>query len=248
MSHFSVLVVGLNPKEQLAPFQENNMGDCPQEYLKFKDRTEELKEESLEIIDEHENPEAIGKTRLEYYGKGNFDCFVKEWDGMDLDSLTGKYGYWENPNAKWDWYQEGGRYSDRLLLKSGKRANRGDIDPRSQLAVDLELMKSEKVAYANAQYDRLQKFLKNDPSAMELYIQFGIKPGEISKQLIAQWSSISTFAVVVDKKWYERGSMGWSAMVSDEKSINEWDEEFWGIVNGLDPKKHGMVSIIDCHI
>jgi len=37
-------------------------------------------------------------------------------------------------------------------------------------------------------------------------------------------------------------------IVSIGKSIDEWDKEFWIIVNGLDPKKHGMVSIYDCHI
>jgi len=35
MSHFTVLVIGDNPEEQLAPFQENNMDDCPKEYLEF---------------------------------------------------------------------------------------------------------------------------------------------------------------------------------------------------------------------
>jgi len=32
MSHFCVLVVGENPELQLAPYQENNMEDCPKEY------------------------------------------------------------------------------------------------------------------------------------------------------------------------------------------------------------------------
>lgn len=33
--HFSIIVAGDNYEEQLAPFQENNMGDCPNEYLEF---------------------------------------------------------------------------------------------------------------------------------------------------------------------------------------------------------------------
>jgi len=36
-----------------------------------------------------------------------------------------------NPNKKWDWWQEGGRYSRRLLLKNGTRVNtarKGDVD------------------------------------------------------------------------------------------------------------------------
>ena len=41
MSHFTVLVIGENVEKQLAPYQENNMGDCPQEYLEFHDMEEE---------------------------------------------------------------------------------------------------------------------------------------------------------------------------------------------------------------
>ena len=42
MSHFTVMVIGNNVVDQLAPFQENNMGDCPVEYLEFEDYTEEV--------------------------------------------------------------------------------------------------------------------------------------------------------------------------------------------------------------
>lgn len=45
MSHFTVLVVGDDYEKQLAPFQENNMGDCPEEYLEFNEiETEERKD------------------------------------------------------------------------------------------------------------------------------------------------------------------------------------------------------------
>ena len=33
--HFSIMVAGDNWEEQLAPFQENNMDDCPEEYIEF---------------------------------------------------------------------------------------------------------------------------------------------------------------------------------------------------------------------
>lgn len=45
MSHFSVLVVGDDVEGQLASFQENNMGDCPKEYLSFQDKEDEFVEE-----------------------------------------------------------------------------------------------------------------------------------------------------------------------------------------------------------
>src|SRR5579859_6601454 len=86
MSHFTVLVIGDNPEEQLAPFQENNMGDCPKEYMVF-----------------HEDD----------------DC-------NSVDPETGKKGYWENPNRKWDWYSLGGRWAGFFLLKNGKDGIQGN--------------------------------------------------------------------------------------------------------------------------
>lgn len=33
--HFSIMIVGEDFDQQLAPFQENNMGDCPDEYMEY---------------------------------------------------------------------------------------------------------------------------------------------------------------------------------------------------------------------
>jgi hypothetical protein len=76
--HFTVMVIGENAEQQLAPFQENNMGDCPKEFLEFQ-----------------------------------------EDDDYDVDVETGKKGHWYNPNAKWDWYSLGGRWSGSIKLKEG---------------------------------------------------------------------------------------------------------------------------------
>ena len=45
MSHFTVLVIGSDIDAALAPFQENNMGDCPRQYLEFNDTEGEMLEE-----------------------------------------------------------------------------------------------------------------------------------------------------------------------------------------------------------
>ena len=46
--HFTVAVFSKpdqNFEDLLAPFQENNMGDCPEEYLEFIDMTEDIASE-----------------------------------------------------------------------------------------------------------------------------------------------------------------------------------------------------------
>ncbi len=42
MSHFSVLVIGDDVEEQLAPYQENNRDTCPKKYMEFVDKEDEL--------------------------------------------------------------------------------------------------------------------------------------------------------------------------------------------------------------
>ena len=37
--------------------------------------------------------------------------------------VNGRYGYMSNPNAKWDWYQEGGRWGGYIFNKKGNSTN-----------------------------------------------------------------------------------------------------------------------------
>ena len=98
--HYSLLVIGENVEQQLAPFQENDMDDLPREMLKFRYDCKWYDTEQ-EVI------EKLGK---------------------DFDSDE---GYWQNPNAKWDWWEIGGRFGGRFKNKQGERTSqiiKNDID------------------------------------------------------------------------------------------------------------------------
>lgn len=62
----------------------------------------------------------------------------------------------------------------------------------------------------------------------------------------ARDSALSTFAILYDGKWYERGTMGWWASVSNEKEKSEWTQEFSEIFDSLPDDT--LISIYDCHI
>jgi hypothetical protein len=191
MSHFTVMVKVTQDRlrkhdgeitdavaEMLAPYQENNMGDCPKEYLKFHDMTEDIgrtdKNERIEADSfmGEKYPESVGKTLLEHYG--DEETFIKEYHGYKKDEETGKYGYWENPNRKWDWYQVGGRWSGLLRIKElvtpirGEkswmiRKEGGKDDPHTADAalvedIDFEGMNSEATVKAEEFY---QKYLRS---------------------------------------------------------------------------------------
>lgn len=56
--------------------------------------------------------------------------------------------------------------------------------------------------------------------------------------------AITTFALLKDGVWYEKGKMGWWATVSDEKM--DWNYQFTKLFNELDDDVR--VTIVDCHI
>jgi len=153
MSHFTVLVIGENWEEQLAPYQENNMEDCPKEYLKFYDIEDEYRNQyENDSVEKVVMPDGSLKNTWslkipwdeddclknpnEIFSKANildnlerrqvaftelyptFEEYMNDWCGYkERDKETKRYGYWENPNKKWDWYIMGGRWTGFFKLK-----------------------------------------------------------------------------------------------------------------------------------
>lgn len=144
MSHFTVMVIGFNPEEQLARFSEHI--EVP-EYC-----TGEV-------------PEAEKNRMLDYYnGEGgcsfaSFDkCYEtkgEDWNGnvwrKDYDDVWKEYST-SNPDGKWDWFSLGGRWSGTLKLKTGRKGTKGSsgvygnvpgIDQAFKMDIDFEGMTQE---------------------------------------------------------------------------------------------------------
>jgi len=126
MSHFTVLVPADDEQhlvEILEPWMENCCSTPHLQYMTFHDREDELHEEAKEVIAAdswvgEKNPDAVGLTMLEFYGEGDFAKFCQEWAGLTgKDPIKGRYGGWQNDDAKWDWYVIGGRWTGFLQLK-----------------------------------------------------------------------------------------------------------------------------------
>lgn len=229
MSHFAVLVVGENPEQQLAPFQENNMEDCPQEYLSFYDVEDEY-------LEQYEN-EDVHKNQF-----SSFEDFMKEYAGYsERDVKTGRFGYWENPNKKWDWYVLGGRWSGFFTLKSGGVANQA-----CKKDIDFDAIVSKAVKRAEKDWDEAQNDVKEDEAIR--FFRYGIKKGSTREQHIeeARKNAYTTFAVLKDGIWYERGEMGWWGCVSNEKKGCNWRDEYMALFDEIEDDE--LLSIYDCHI
>lgn len=260
MSHFAVMVIG-NIEEQLAPFQENNMEDCPEKYLKFK-------------VYDHD-------SKIRWFNSK--EDAVKEFGESHIE----EEGFWENPNAKWDWYMIGGRYSDRLLHKNGKWCNflykkDLDIDKMKEIAKQEASDFFQKVENAfNGKIPEVEKkweeFLSDEslPSmedkrkayhSQESIINFNkIRTEDKNKDLFGfpfdyedfikeknkyveneVESSLTFFAFLKDGEWNEKGEMGWWGMVSNEKSDKEFNKAFNKCIESLNDDD--LITIVDCHI
>lgn len=302
MSHFTCLVIGSDPEELLAPFQENNNGDCPQEYMEFEDREDEFKDEwkngthkGIKVgnkyylptderfrvkgskgcysSDSFAVPEGLKEEEVPFKKLyKNFKQFVKEWHThASPDPETGKYGYWFNPNAKWDWFQVGGRWAGFFKLKKGKEGMLGEkswaneneeipegrADQAKKGDIDFEGMLADNFEKYSKLYDKFEVAMKDDPDKAKksAYWEYGIaSTSEDKEKFIPQTREQylkahcfpSTFAVLKDGEWYQKGSMGWWAIVSNEKEEAKWDKEFLDLLEGL--PENTILSVCDCHI
>lgn len=290
MSHFTVLVVTKEDEsldDVMAPFQENNMGDCPQEFMEFEDKEDEFKSDwkngktkavklpdgtyclpcdrRFEVKEEktgfntHKAPDNLTTEKVSFKKLyKNFKQFCKDWHGHDgRDKLEGRYGYWQNPQSKWDWYQVGGRWAGYFLLKPGCV---GDPGERSALSdegeiphnkasscrkgdVDWETMERAQKAGLEKNWEEAQSVIKDK---VALSYHYGIKEGMTKEQYMNEHMGIHTFAILMDGVWHESGEMGWWAVVRNEKDGDKWRNETQSLLDAI--AESATISIVDCHI
>lgn len=117
MSHFCVLVIGDEPvEEQLDPFWEldlSNIEMMDDERASFQDETELVIAAWEDTEANHQdNYETIEEMASDYFG------YIK---------VDEQYGYFSNNNAKWDWYEVGGRWHGHFRIKDGGTGELGKL-------------------------------------------------------------------------------------------------------------------------
>ncbi len=105
MSHFSCIVVtDTRPSED--ELQEILMPWHEYEYTGIDAYLEFVPQDMDELMADFTKHGEEGQS---------LQSFAKDWCGAQPNA-DGVYGRYTNPNAKWDWWQIGGRYSGRFLL------------------------------------------------------------------------------------------------------------------------------------
>ena len=157
----------------------------------------------------------------------DFDKYLVEYVGEEVNEKTGEIGYWENPDAHWDWWTEGGRFTEYAKLCIGATTIRvGDIH------VDRDMLREE---FAK-DYDEMDDWHR------ELSAH-----GMTRDEYVETNSRFTTWAVITpDGEWHEHDAMGWWGLSSTTKeSATKWADEFESRFLS-DPDL--MLTVVDCHI
>ena len=146
MSHFTVMVIGDDAEQQLAPYHEYECTGNDDQYVIDVDCSDEIEEWLKETLwtgldidtdkPDYQHSEDAAKKHMnkvitqsrgawfEEVGM-NVQAEVQDYFGYRKDP-DGKYFQHTNPNAKWDWYQVGGRWSGFFKVKNAAEAGHGE--------------------------------------------------------------------------------------------------------------------------
>ncbi len=272
MSHYTVLIIGEDPGAQLEPFWEldlnrQEMMEDNRAVFDPSFKVEDLEKEFEKFKEEHKKEMEESK---EDYWKKYKTCSAKKWldnwSGEYLNKEGTHYGYYRNPNAKWDWHSLGGRWTGSLKLKKGRRGEVGEPGLGASRAKSRTCDQARK---GDIDFSSDKKAYKGFIRFWELYVE-GKKPKNKEEQeiikheiykkeyFLAQFktkeryaqlqSEFSTHAVLKDGEWFESGKMGWWGMSSaTPKQEGEFKEGFYDRwIKDLPDDM--LLSVYDCHI
>ena len=235
MSHFTVLVIGNEPEKQLEPFNEQIV--MPRYVSKTK---EQIISEAKKDIEDY--------TKSSYYTEFNADP-VKYREECKNEAHI-KY-LEETFPAKLSWTDEEIYNHEIEMYEPEEITPDGGVystyNPNSkwdwhQLGGRWagQILVKEGVDYQQANFS----WGWDDKDKNEVLKER--RTDQALKKDIANLDDLVMFALLKDGVWYEKGEMGWFAIVTNGKDENQWAEEFKKLINELPDDT--LLSVYDCHI
>lgn len=213
MSHFTVLVIGENPEDQLQPFHEYECTGIKDQYVKFTP-VKDLKEDYAEYVKEKGKEKSTEIMTFDEYA-----------EDQGYEEQNGEWGRVTNPDAQWDWYLLGGRWTGFLKMKPktiGRKgepgimtdpAKAGRADQAYKRDIDFEGMREEAVAKAEKVFEYVLKVIGDTPVNKTWKEMQGLFE-KIEDVREAYWAQPRCVAFLKDRK--NRDSpLGWSASPDD---------------------------------
>jgi len=237
MSHFTVMVIGDDAEKQLAPYHEYECTGNDDEYVIDVDCTDEVREwldkpiwvgiskESGESdywpneksgIEHLKDPEPMSRQLWFESINKDIEEEIDDWFGYKKDE-DGKYFRHTNPNAKWDWYQVGGRWSgffkvknpeegemgDRSWMDHGKKIPHDRADITTKGNVDIVGMQASARINATEQFDNLEAAIgQTEPVSWTATLKKFENDGKTAVQEARDYYHATPFQLAIKK--YEK--------------------------------------------
>lgn len=270
MSHFSCLVIGPDVEEQLQPYHEYECTGIKDQYVKFvpaKETMEEL-QAKFEETKEKYNYETFEDCMEQWYG------YHQEGGVWGRTTNPNSKWDWYQIGGRWDGFlkpKEGVNKDNELRKKDiDWEGMRNESGVEAEKRYDL-VWKGIKGTPEIESWDSIrEKFEGNIELAREFYhnqprVEAFKKVCQKNDKLFGFFSNVeeyqtdretyiererngavTTYAIVKDSVWYQKGEMGWWGMSSDEMSQDEWNQKFWEMIQSVDDDE--MITIVDAHI
>lgn len=201
-------------------FVDDNSGNCTlsqYQYRKMLLNKEEFANYVLLIY-----PEFLDGFDELYKEKG------KDWNDnrWRISSVSGEWEEYStyNPDSKWDWWADGGRWDYSIKTKSGEFVNEcllGEIDWTD--FNDSDYCKKPARNWKGETYRKLKKNVRWHFTKSQM-----------------------PFCFVIDGEWIEKGQMGYWAITSNEMSDEEWNDKMANILEKL--PEDSECYLVDFHI
>jgi len=203
----------------------------------------------------------------------DFEEYCKLYHGSKVDSVKGRHGYWENPDAKWDWYEIGGRWTGFFKLVSEDKIKYPELATHGRsglIAHDAKDGTADQVAVTDIDLVIPEEDLKKSYRFWEVYVEGAKKTTEekqdnfcnhvfykkeyyierykTKENYAKATNSLQTYAVLRDGEWIEQGSMGWFGCSSEtHEEAEEWSSSFYDkFIKDL--PEETLLTVVDCHI
>lgn len=244
MSHFTVLVVDTkNEKsvdEWMEPFYEGLEKDRMSNWT-VQDVLNYFKKENVDFPYDH-----VDESNMAEYLERAEEL---EFDTSEHDDEGNLY-YLGNEDAKWDWYEIGGRWSGMLKKLDGTRCNECEVKDLD-LSLDKDMYEKAKRFWEVVVDKQPLKDSEYADGFTSWYKDSYYKDTFGDKETFAKdKASLSTLAMLLDGEWHEQGKMGWFGMSdTTSDSLKEYTKFFNKTLEELkETHPHATVTLVDCHI
>ena len=236
--------------------------------------SEENMEKALEWLEEND---LDFYNTMEGYSKEEFlkespDAHAYISSDYEYDEESDSYGYWDNPNGFWDWYQVGGRWFGYFLIKEGAkreecmfgqpswqmRFEEGDEEELKKSAdalkvgdIDFRGMEERTKEYYSDQWDQMWDLIKQSEGKTEEEIDkrfrefISAKEGETKEEFVERNKHFKTSAIVFSGEWFELENDGYYRSKGPNLNGTVGAVDLPVLLENMQEDIH--VILVDCH-